>query len=152
MASKRRNIFDQNKKQVTTEIVVSSSQPLKMRRFAALLLTVTLWWGALSQEELPEGIGEDEVCECVPYFQCDLDRRFKTDGSDLLDPRDYSTRRSQGRRLLCRRSGFKERVEEDREDTRGFGVSFKFGVEGFEYFVKDLSDCGDFEIGMKSVV
>ncbi|KAL1122632.1 hypothetical protein AAG570_002959 [Ranatra chinensis] len=41
---------------------------------------------------------------------------------------------------------FKGWVEEDRENTRGIGVSFKFGVNGFEFFVKDLSDCGDIEM------
>ncbi|KAL1114822.1 hypothetical protein AAG570_007646 [Ranatra chinensis] len=33
----------------------------------------------------------------------------------------------------------------------GVGMIFKFGVKGFEFFVKDLPDCGDIEVGMKGV-
>ncbi|KAL1140806.1 hypothetical protein AAG570_000734 [Ranatra chinensis] len=35
-------------------------------------------------------------------------------------------------------------VEEDR-GYPGIGASFKFGVKGFEFFMKDLTDCGDIE-------
>ncbi|KAL1117769.1 hypothetical protein AAG570_004084 [Ranatra chinensis] len=61
-----------------------------------------------------------------------------------------STRRSRVQRLLSRRGGFKGWVEGDREDTPR--VSFKFGVKGFEFFVKGSSDCGDIEVGVKSAV
>ncbi|KAL1130980.1 hypothetical protein AAG570_012221 [Ranatra chinensis] len=36
------------------------------------------------------------------------------------------------------------------ERLPGIGVSFKFGVKDFKFFVKDSSDCGDIEAYMRS--
>ncbi|KAL1114793.1 hypothetical protein AAG570_007617 [Ranatra chinensis] len=44
------------------------------------------------------------------------------------------------------------RLSDTRGGYPGIGVSFEFGVKGFEFFAKDSSDCVDIEVGMKSVV
>ncbi|KAL1116594.1 hypothetical protein AAG570_005066 [Ranatra chinensis] len=103
MASKRRNMFYENKKQETTEI-----GPERFRKFTIF------------------SVGVEFTMHTKAVRMYEHAGRSHPDGG-YRKKGHYSTRWSRGQRLLSRRGGFKGWVEEDREDTRGLG-----GVGDFE--------------------